>query len=69
VRGAYIVQERARAREQGYKDPIFSNISETHANYHVCLDTILKNIAQAEVGPLSTAATTVVVAHSVCRRR
>ncbi|TDH74439.1 hypothetical protein CCR75_006351 [Bremia lactucae] len=33
VRGAYMVQERKRAREMGYADPIHDTIEETHETY------------------------------------
>lgn len=42
VRGAYMVQERALAKEKGYKDPIHANQQATHDCYHACTDRILK---------------------------
>lgn len=42
VRGAYMIQERARAKELGYNDPIHPNIQATHACYDSCADTLLR---------------------------
>lgn len=41
VRGAYMLQERARAEERGYNDPIHSDIASTHTCYHACANEIL----------------------------
>lgn len=44
VRGAYMLQERALAKEKGYNDPIHPDIAATHACYHACLDAILPHV-------------------------
>jgi hypothetical protein len=41
VRGAYMVQERARAKQLGYNDPIHADIAATHACYDDSLDALL----------------------------
>jgi len=49
VRGAYMIQERARARDRGYPSPIHETIEETHKNYHKCVDVILEHIESADL--------------------
>ncbi|KAL7562242.1 hypothetical protein ACA910_004049 [Epithemia clementina (nom. ined.)] len=43
VRGAYMIQERKRAKDLGYSDPIHDNIEATHANYNKMIDLLLEN--------------------------
>lgn len=45
VRGAYMEQEREKARKEGYESPIWSTKEETDACYHQVLDTLLKEVA------------------------
>jgi proline dehydrogenase len=42
VRGAYMIQERKRALDFGYADPIQTTISATHACYDSCAETLAK---------------------------
>lgn len=50
VRGAYIVQERQRAEDMGYSDPICPTMQDTHDNYDRCVLRMLPKIkaGQAE---------------------
>ncbi|KAL8180576.1 UNVERIFIED_CONTAM: hypothetical protein K2H54_028991 [Gekko kuhli] len=44
VRGAYMDQERSRAAELGYEDPVNPTYQKTSEMYHRCLDYILEEI-------------------------
>lgn len=44
VRGAYMYQERSRAEEIGYEDPINTDYETTNRMYHKCLKFVLEEI-------------------------
>lgn len=48
VRGAYMVQERKRAKDLSYPDPIHDNIEITHINYNNMVQLLLSNNNMAE---------------------
>ena len=43
VRGAYMVQERQRAKEMKYPDPIHNTIDDTHQNYNRLIYLLLQH--------------------------
>lgn len=49
VRGAYLVQERARATEKNYPSPICDTLEDTHKSYHDALDLCLAGLSNANV--------------------
>ncbi|KAG0411289.1 hypothetical protein HPB47_011587 [Ixodes persulcatus] len=46
VRGAYMEQERLRAKTLGYEDPINATYEDTNATYHKTLTECLRQVAQ-----------------------
>ncbi|CAM9168705.1 unnamed protein product [Ectocarpus sp. 12 AP-2014] len=48
VRGAYMVSERERAKDEGYESPVFDTIEETHANYDAAVTMVLEHMAKGQ---------------------
>jgi len=44
VRGAYMFQERDRAAELGYKDPIQPSLAQTHSNYNAIVRKLIAEV-------------------------
>lgn len=55
VRGAYQVQERLRAAEMGYIDPIQPNLQATHDSYNASVGRIMDSIADGSGAQLMIA--------------
>lgn len=50
VRGAYMEQERERAASVGYVDPVHEDYAATTHCYNVCMDLIMKEVAERGAG-------------------
>eukprot|EP00941_MAST-03F_sp_MAST-3F-sp1_P003403 g3403.t1 len=50
VRGAYMVAERARAKEKNYEDPIHDTLQETHDSYNNAVEKLLSRSEVIEKG-------------------
>jgi len=46
VRGAYMLEERALAEENGYESPVWDSLEETHACYNECLKHAIGNLQE-----------------------
>ncbi|CAH8561863.1 unnamed protein product [Heterobilharzia americana] len=53
VRGAYMDQERARAKELGYEDPVCANFDATTAMYQACLEEALSAMKKRKFGQVN----------------
>ncbi|CAH8528108.1 unnamed protein product [Schistosoma turkestanicum] len=62
VRGAYMDQERARAKELGYEDPICANFNATTTMYELCLEEVMKAIKQRRRTTTTTGQISVMIA-------
>ena len=49
VRGAYMVQERRRALEEGYESPIMPDKAASDDNYNKCMDYVFDNMEMSEL--------------------
>lgn len=48
IRGAYMIEERTLAEEQGRESPIFDTIEGTHAAYNTNLQLIIRNMSDKD---------------------
>ena len=53
VRGAYMEQERERARSIGYEDPVNPDYDATTNMYHGCLEEVFNQIKQRTMGEIA----------------
>ncbi|XP_075919523.1 proline dehydrogenase 1, mitochondrial-like isoform X2 [Petromyzon marinus] len=68
VRGAYMEQERKRAQQVGYEDPVNGSYTDTTTMYHRCLDLILRDVAAGGRGAIMVASHNVsTVKHTLSR--
>ncbi|KAM9259936.1 LOW QUALITY PROTEIN: proline dehydrogenase 1, mitochondrial [Cariama cristata] len=67
VRGAYMEQERERAAQIGYEDPINPTYEKTNEMYHRCLDYILEEIKHSRKDVMVASHNEDTVKFTLCR--
>lgn len=48
IRGAYMMEERSHAADQGRESPVWDEIDETHSCYNANMSHIIKNMTQED---------------------
>ena len=64
VRGAYMEQERARAADLGYEDPINPNFEATSEMYHRCLAECMRRMQELKLTNQGNRVGIMVASHS-----
>ena len=65
VRGAYMEQERFRAEEKGYEDPIWPSKEDTDACYHRLLELLLNQAKSGQMNVMVATHNEKTVRHAV----
>ena len=64
VRGAYMEQERARAEQLGYEDPINPDFEATSASYHRCLAECMRRMHELKTQDMPQKVGIMVASHN-----
>ena len=65
VKGAYMEQERQRAEEKGYEDPIWPSKEDTDTCYHHLLELLLNQVKPGKLNVMVATHNEETVLHTV----